>query len=63
MTAIIIECLLALMFLVGGLSKTLGSKAQAEGFKKFGLPQWFRVVTGLMQLIGVASDLYQISSK
>jgi uncharacterized membrane protein YphA (DoxX/SURF4 family) len=55
MTAIIIECLLALMFLAAGLSLTLGSKAQVEGFKKFRLPQWFRVVTGLMQLIGVAA--------
>jgi putative oxidoreductase len=55
MTAIIIECLLALMFLVAALSKILGSKQQVEGFKTFGLPQWFRVITGLMQLIGIAA--------
>jgi ABC-type uncharacterized transport system permease subunit len=55
MTANIIDCLLALMFLAAGLSLTLGSKAQVEGFKKFRLPQWFRVITGLMQLIGVAA--------
>jgi putative oxidoreductase len=63
MTAII-ECLLALMFLVGGLSKTLGSKAQVEGFKKFRLPQWFRVITGLMELLGVAAlviGLWEVS--
>lgn len=51
---LIIECLLALMFLAAGLNNTLGNKKMVEGFKEFRLPQWFRVITGLMQLIGVA---------
>lgn len=54
MAAIIIEILLALAFLGSGLSKVGGSKMQVDSFNKLGLPQWFRVFTGLLQLVGVA---------
>ncbi|MBO7746282.1 DoxX family protein [Paenibacillus sp. MWE-103] len=52
--AIVIEILLALAFLGSGLSKAAGAKMQVESFNKLGLPQWFRVVTGLLQLVAVA---------
>ncbi|MGE7920465.1 DoxX family protein [Viridibacillus sp. NPDC093762] len=46
----ILQGILVLMFLMAGLGKTFGSKMHIEGFKKWGYPQWFRVVTGLIEL-------------
>ena len=46
----ILQGLLALMFVMAGLGKITGSKMHIEGFKKWGLPQWFRVVTGVIEL-------------
>lgn len=51
--AVIIQILLGLVFLMAGSMKVFGSKMQVESFKHLRLPQWFRVVTGLMQYIGV----------
>ncbi|NHC21511.1 DoxX family protein [Bacillus sp. MM2020_4] len=34
--------------------KILGNKELVEAFEHLNLPQWFRVVTGWVQLIGVA---------
>jgi len=50
--ALILEILLALMFLLAGSTKVIGSKNQVETFNHLKLPQWFRVVTGLVQYIG-----------
>ena len=36
----ILQGLLALMFIMAGTGKTLGSKMHIEGFKKWGYPQW-----------------------
>lgn len=46
----ILQGLLALMFIMAGVGKTFGSKMHIEGFKKWGYPQWFRVVTGVIEL-------------
>ncbi|MED1791377.1 DoxX family protein [Brevibacillus nitrificans] len=51
--SIIIQSLLILIFLLAGGSKLVGAKVQVEAFNHLGLPQWFRVVTGLVQYIGV----------
>jgi putative oxidoreductase len=53
--AIILEILLGLVFLMAGATKILGVKMQVDGFKEYGLPQWFRVVTGLVQYVGVTA--------
>ncbi|WP_201755581.1 DoxX family protein [Paenibacillus glycinis] len=52
--AIVIEILLAVAFLFSGFTKVAGVKMQVDSFNKLGLPQWFRVLTGLLQLVGVA---------
>lgn len=52
--SIVLQCLLILVFLLAGGSKIAGAKVQVEAFNHLGLPQWFRVVTGLVQYIGVA---------
>lgn len=52
--SIILQSLLALVFLMTGFMKISGNKQQVETFKHLNLPQWFRVVTGLVQLVGAA---------
>jgi uncharacterized membrane protein YphA (DoxX/SURF4 family) len=51
--SIVLQILLGLAFLMSGFSKISGSKMQVDAFDHLRLPQWFRVVTGLVQLIGV----------
>ncbi|MCD1159583.1 DoxX family protein [Peribacillus frigoritolerans] len=46
----ILQGLLALLFLMAGAQKTFGSKMHKEAFAKWGYPQWFRVVTGVVEL-------------
>lgn len=48
----VLQGLLVLMFLMAGLGKISGSKMHVEGFKSWRLPQWFRVVTGIVELAG-----------
>jgi uncharacterized membrane protein YphA (DoxX/SURF4 family) len=51
---IVLQSLLSLVFLMSGLSKIAGAKQQVESFTHLGLPQGFRVFTGLVQIVGVA---------
>ena len=51
MLAIIIQIILALGFFMFGLMKFTSEK-MVEGFNHFGLPQWFRIVTGIFEWIG-----------
>lgn len=53
--AIILEIVLSLVFLMAGSTKVFGVKMQVDSFKSLKLPQWFRVVTGLVQYVGVAA--------
>jgi len=46
----ILQGLLALMMLAAGAGKTFGSKMHIEAFNHWKLPQWFRVVTGIVEL-------------
>ncbi|MFJ7746819.1 DoxX family protein [Peribacillus sp. NPDC097295] len=46
----ILQGLLALMMIGAGMGKTFGSKMHIEAFKQWQLPQWFRVVTGIVEL-------------
>jgi putative oxidoreductase len=47
----IIQGLLGLAFLMAGLGKITGSKMHIEGFEHWRLPQWFRVVTGIVESV------------
>ena len=53
--AIVLQSLLALAFLMAGMGKISGSKMHVEGFKHWRLPQWFRVVTGIVEFVGAAA--------
>lgn len=48
--SIILQVLLGLGFLMFGFMK-LSSKQMVEGFKHYGYPGWFRVFTGLVEII------------
>lgn len=51
--SIILQGILGLGFLMFGFMK-FGSKQMVEGFKNYGYPGWFRVFTGLVELISAA---------
>lgn len=51
---IVLQSLLAFAFFFSGASKLAGAKMQVDTFSHLGLPQWFRIVTGIVQVIGAA---------
>lgn len=50
----ILQGILVIMFLLAGFGKVTGSKAHMEAFQHLRLPHWFRVVTGIVELVGAA---------
>ncbi|MFX3635930.1 MAG: DoxX family protein [Candidatus Pristimantibacillus sp.] len=51
---IVLQSLLAIYYIFSGTAKTIGAKYWVDIFNNLGIPQWFRVVTGVVQLIGAA---------
>ncbi|MBT2738330.1 DoxX family protein [Bacillus sp. ISL-7] len=51
--SIILQVILGLGFLMFGFMK-FGSQQMVEGFKHYGYPGWFRVFTGLVELVSAA---------
>lgn len=47
----VVQGLLAVAFLMAGLGKLFGSEMHKKSFEHWRLPQWFRVVTGLVETI------------
>jgi putative oxidoreductase len=47
-----LSLVLGVLFLMSGGSKILGSQMHIESFARWGYPQWFRVVTGLVEASG-----------
>jgi putative oxidoreductase len=58
--AIVLEALLGLLFLMAGIGKMSGSKMHVDNFEKWRLPQWFRGVTGLVELVGAIAMIIGI---
>jgi putative oxidoreductase len=50
--AIVLQALLALAFIMAGIGKMAGSKMHVDNFKHWRLPQGFRIVTGLVEIVG-----------
>ena len=48
----ILRVLLAVAFLAAGGSKLAGAPAMVEMFQKIGVGQWFRIVTGVLEISG-----------
>lgn len=49
---VILQSFLLVAMAFGGASKLAGAKNFVDMFDSLRLPQWFRVVTGLVQLVG-----------
>jgi len=50
--SIVLQSLLILYYLFSGSAKVIGAKYWVDIFNTLRLPQWFRFVTGLVQLVG-----------
>lgn len=57
--SIIIQLVLGILFLVFGFVK-FSSKRRAEAFDRYGYPQWFRPVSGAIEIIAAILVLYGI---
>ncbi len=53
--SIVLQFVLGFVFLLAGVTKVFGSKMHRESFEHWRLPQWFRVVTGLVEVIGAVA--------
>ncbi|QGQ99153.1 DoxX family protein [Paenibacillus psychroresistens] len=51
---VVLESFLITVMTFGGGSKLVGAKGFVDMFEAIKLPQWFRVVTGLVQLVWAA---------
>ncbi|BBI33807.1 DoxX family protein [Cohnella abietis] len=60
--SIIFQVILGLGFLLFGLAK-FGSKKLVEEFKHYGYPSWFRVFTGLLELVSAVLVIAGIWNK
>ncbi len=49
---IIIQVVLGLLFVAIGSMTVAGRKMFVENFRRFGYPQWFRIVTGSLEVLG-----------
>lgn len=54
----VLQGILAIMFLFAGLGKISGSQTHVDNFNHWRLPQWFRIVTGLVEFVGAAALIY-----
>jgi len=52
-----LQVLLALAFLAAGGSKIAGAEPMVENFNKIGMGQWFRVLTGALEVAGAVALL------
>lgn len=58
--SVFLQVLLGLMFAFLGISSLIGSKKALENFNHLQLPTWFRMVTGVVQVIGAVGILMGI---
>src|SRR5690349_2899302 len=49
---IVVQVVLGLLFVVIGSMTVAGRKMFVENFRRFGYPQWFRIVTGSLEVLG-----------
>lgn len=50
--AIALQLVLGLVFVGAGASKIAGAKSQVDLWEELGLPQWFRPVVGIIEIVG-----------
>ena len=49
---VLVQVVLCLLFVVIGSLTVAGRKMFVENFRRFGYPQWFRIVTGSLEVLG-----------
>jgi putative oxidoreductase len=49
---IVVQVVLGLLFVLIGSMTVAGMKMFVENFRRFGYPQWFRIVTGSLEALG-----------
>lgn len=49
---IVVQVVLGLLFMVIGSMNVVGMKMFVENFRRFGYSQWFRIVTGSLEVLG-----------
>ena len=49
---IVVQVVLGLLFVLIGSMTIAGMKMFVENFRRFGYPQWFRIVTGSLEVLG-----------
>ena len=52
MLIIVFKVVLIVVFLIAGYGKLAGANMHIEDFKNWQLPQWFRILTGLVEIFG-----------
>lgn len=52
-TSFVLQVILVVLFISVSLQKIMGHQLQVDIFKNLKLPQWFRLVTGWVELVGV----------
>lgn len=53
-----LQLLVVAAFVMAGGSKLAGAESMVETFDKIGVGQWFRYVTGLLEVVGAGLVLY-----
>ncbi|WP_174613701.1 DoxX family protein [Virgibacillus ihumii] len=53
-TSFVLQGILAVLFLSLGIQKIMGHELQVDIFKDLKLPQWLRLVTGWVEIVGAA---------
>lgn len=48
----VVQILLIAAFAMSGIGKLFGGRTAVEGFRAMRYPEWFRVVTGLVEIVG-----------
>lgn len=61
-TAWVLQILAGLAFLTAGLMKLVGDEMQVKTFEEVGMGQWFRYLTGTLELIGALLILFPRSA-
>ena len=52
MPIMVVQVVLGLLFVLIGSMTVAGMKMFVENFRHFGYPQWFRIVTGSLEVLG-----------
>jgi uncharacterized membrane protein YphA (DoxX/SURF4 family) len=53
-----LQAVVAAVFFAAGMAKLAGVPFEVQSFAQIGLGQWFRIVTGMVQIVGAVALVY-----